>query len=356
MFPRSWTASPRARRTHDATSRTWRPPASTSPCSRRLSCRGRLGPHGATGASGDARMSSAMPSQMRATPPSASYARSASPAHALTRAAARAGRRSPRRHLLPRPLSRPPRGELPPPPGLAVPSTLPKGRVRDQRRAHPPISDFWRGLLCGKSFPSSRKHHDWRLANDRLYTLRKVCDRPPTPMQRRTGPPLHPRRSVVGSRPAPALVAMLAPVDVAALRQLAALRPTARRHLGPREARLHDPHLRAAFAIWSLESASQHLQPCQRCGLCTASWCEACEPALVQGLPPVATCTACDADHLVCAGCEKKGSTWDAARAAYQLLHPEEFSAEASGIRATAVAAQDGAVSRVATAEAAGHG
>ena len=149
---------------------------------------------------------------------------------------------------------------------------------------------------------------------------------------------------------------MLAPVDVAALRQLAALRPTARLHLAPRDARLHDPHLRAAFAIWGLESAPAHLQPCRRCGLCTASWCEACKPALAQGLPPAAICTACDTDHLVCAGCEKKGSTWDAARAAYQLLHLEEFSAEASGIRVTAVVAQDGTVSRVATAKFAGHG
>ena len=96
-----------------------------------------------------------------------------------------------------------------------------------------------------------------------------------------------------GQRPQ-CMVAMLAPVDVAALRQVAALRPTARLHLAPREARLHDPHLRAAFAIWGLESASPHLRPCQRCGLCTASWFEACEPALAQGLPPVAICTACD--------------------------------------------------------------
>ena len=218
MLPRRWTVSPRARRTRDATSRTWRPPASTSPCSRRWSCRGGLGPRGATGASGDARVSFVMPSRMRATPPSASYARSASPAHALTRATARAGRRSPRPHLLPRPLSRPPRGELPPPPGLALPSTLPRGRVSDQRRAPPPFSDFWRGLLCGKGFPSSHKHHEWRLANDRLSTLRNVCDWLPTPMQRRAGLPLHPRRGVVGSMPAPALVAMLAPVDVAAQR------------------------------------------------------------------------------------------------------------------------------------------
>ena len=70
----------------------------------------------------------------------------------------------------------------------------------------------------------------------------------------------------------------------------------------------------------------------------------------------MAICTACDADRLVCAGCEKMGSTWDAARAAYQLLHPEKFSAEASGIRVTAIFARDGAVCRVATAGAAGHG
>ena len=141
-----WMVGPRARRTHDATSGTWRPPASTSSYSRRWSCRGRLGPRGATDASEDARVCSAMPSPMRTTPPSASYARSASPAHALTRTAAREGRRSPRPHLLPRPLSRPPRGGLPPPPSLARPSTLPTGRVRDQRRSPPPFSDF----ECGR--------------------------------------------------------------------------------------------------------------------------------------------------------------------------------------------------------------
>ena len=207
-----------------------------------------------------------------------------------------------------------------------------------------------------KGFLSSHLRHDWWLANDRLSIFRNVCDRLPMPTQRRTGPPQRPRRGVIGSRPAPALVAMLAPADVAALRRTAALRPTARLHLAPREARLHDPHLRAALAIWSLGSASLHLQPCQRCGLCTASWCEACEPAGARGIPPVAICTACDVDHLVCAGCEKMGSTWDAVRAAYQLLHPEEFSVQASGIRVTAIFARDGAVSRVATAGAAGHG
>ena len=140
-FPCRWTAGLRTRATRDATSRTWHPPASASPCSRRLSCRGRLGPHGATGASGDARVSFALPSRMRATPPSASYARSASLAHAFTRAAARAGGRSPCPPHPPRPLSRPPRGKLPTPPSLALPSTLPEGRVHDQRRAPPPIVD-----------------------------------------------------------------------------------------------------------------------------------------------------------------------------------------------------------------------
>ena len=106
---------------------------------------------------------------------------------------------------------------------------------------------------------------------------------------------------------------MLAPVDVAALKQLAALRPTARLHFAPRDARFRDLHLRAAFAVLGLGSAPAHFQPCQRCGLCTASWCEACEPALAQGPPPVAICTACDTDHLVCAGCEAKGSTWETA-------------------------------------------
>ena len=149
---------------------------------------------------------------------------------------------------------------------------------------------------------------------------------------------------------------MLAPVDGAALKQLAALRPTARLHLAPRDERLRDPHLRAALAVWGLESAPAHLQPCQRCGLCTASWCEACEPALAQGRPPVAICTACDTDRLICAGCGGKGAAWEAARAAYQRLHPEEFSAEASGIRVTAVAAHDGTVSRVTTATFTGHG
>ena len=60
----------------------------------------------------------------------------------------------------------------------------------------------------------------------------------------------------------------------------------------------------------------------------------------------MAICTACDADKLVCAGCEAKGATWDAARAAYQRLHPEEFSAGASSVRVTAVAAHDGTVRR----------
>ena len=137
---------------------------------------------------------------------------------------------------------------------------------------------------------------------------------------------------------------MLAPVDVAALRHLAALRPTARLHLAPRDERLRDPHLRAAFAIWGLERAPAHTQPCQRCGLCTASWCEACEPALTHGQPPVAICTACDADKLVCAACDAKGATWTTSRAAYLRLHPEEFSAGASAIRVTAVAAHDSTV------------
>ena len=150
---------------------------------------------------------------------------------------------------------------------------------------------------------------------------------------------------------------MLAPVDGAALRHLAALRPTARLHLAPRGERLQDPHLRAAFAIWGLERAPAHTQPCQRCGLCTASWREACEPALTHGQPPVAICTACDADKLVCAGagCDAKGATWDAARAAYQRLHPEEFSAGHSSVRVTAVAAHDGTVRRN-TKGRAGHG
>ena len=114
-FPRRWTASLRTHAARDATSRTWRPPASTSPCSRRLSCRGKRGPHGATGASEDARVSSTVPSRMRTTPPSASCVRSASLAHALTRAAARKGGRSPRPPHPPRPLSRPPRDRLPHP-------------------------------------------------------------------------------------------------------------------------------------------------------------------------------------------------------------------------------------------------
>ena len=43
----------------------------------------------------------------------------------------------------------------------------------------------------------------------------------------------------------------------------------------------------------------------------------------LRGCPPWQSVrTACDADHLVCAGCERMASTWDAARAAYQLLHP----------------------------------
>ena len=82
-----------------------------------------------TGASGDARASLTLPSRMRATPPSPSGARSASLAHALARAAARAGGRSPRPPHLLRPLSRPPRGTRPPP-SLAQASTLPGGGTR----------------------------------------------------------------------------------------------------------------------------------------------------------------------------------------------------------------------------------
>lgn len=149
-------------------------------------------------------------------------------------------------------------------------------------------------------------------------------------------------RSVIVGSDTARLCLMLAPVDGAVLRHLAALRPTARPHLASRSERLKDPHLRAAFAIWGLERAPAHTQPCQRCGLCTASWCEACEPALAHGLLPTAICTACDADKLVCAGCDDKGATWDAARAAYQRLHPEECAAGASAFRVTAVAAPDG--------------
>lgn len=141
---------------------------------------------------------------------------------------------------------------------------------------------------------------------------------------------------------------MLAATDVAVLGQLAARRPTARIHLAPRGERLQDPQLRAAYALKGLEAATAHVQACHRCGQCTASWREACEPDVALGRAPAAICTACDADRLVCFSCMAKGRSWEAARAAYQRLHPEEFVAGAANFRVTAVAAPDGTVGRVA--------
>lgn len=141
---------------------------------------------------------------------------------------------------------------------------------------------------------------------------------------------------------------MLASADIASLKRLASSRPTARLHLASREDRLHDPSLRAAFSLWSLKVAPRHLQPCQRCGLATACWCEACEALALPNLPPVAICTHCDSEHLICETCERSGMTWTAAREAYQRRHPEEFEGRARVMNVTAIVTRDDEADRVA--------
>ena len=89
-----------------------------------------------------------------------------------------------------------------------------------------------------------------------------------------------------------------------------------------REQRLESFELRAAFAV---ATAAAHREdrglgalPCDRCGVWTHCWCEACQR------PATAICTVCDAAEAICHACERAGKSWRSARAAYEAATPQE--------------------------------
>ena len=73
-----------------------------------------------------------------------------------------------------------------------------------------------------------------------------------------------------------------------------------------RSERLVIPGAKEAFAALTFKREAQVRalggQPCCRCGLWTASWCEGCEQK-----PPAPVCTECDREHLLCPGCVSRG-------------------------------------------------
>ena len=118
----------------------------------------------------------------------------------------------------------------------------------------------------------------------------------------------------------------LRPVDWTAWKGAAKLWLTTHQRFNYREAsraeRLESFELRAAFAV---ASAADHREdrrlgalPCDRCGLWTHCWCEACSR------PATAICTVCDAAEAICHACERAGKSWRSARAAYEAATSQE--------------------------------
>ena len=100
-----------------------------------------------------------------------------------------------------------------------------------------------------------------------------------------------------------------------------------------RAERLASFGVRAAFAVVTAKEFGPVRRlgalPCDRCGLWTHSWCEACTR------PPAAICTECDAAEEVCHACEREGKSWRRARAAYEAEAPaEEETVEVSSVHA----------------------
>lgn len=73
--------------------------------------------------------------------------------------------------------------------------------------------------------------------------------------------------------------------------------------------RIVHPGAKEAYAVATFGDTAQVRavggQPCGRCGLWTAAWCEGC-----QHPRPRAICARCDHEHLLCEQCVAEGKIW----------------------------------------------
>ena len=95
-----------------------------------------------------------------------------------------------------------------------------------------------------------------------------------------------------------------------------------------RRQRLRRPADRAAFALQQLAAeAPGPAQPCDCCGTLTVGFCEAClwrgKDVGVSNKVPLAVCSTCEGETLVCRACSSAGFDYDDARLRYKEAFPE---------------------------------
>ena len=92
---------------------------------------------------------------------------------------------------------------------------------------------------------------------------------------------------------------------------------------------MRDDALRASVALLSLRKAGRanplDLLPCERCGLATCGWCEACGPLWAGTVNPTPICSLCDDERLLCMECTREGYSWEMARCYYRMFHYEMY-------------------------------
>ena len=100
-----------------------------------------------------------------------------------------------------------------------------------------------------------------------------------------------------------------------AARELIQANPRADHRRASHADRLGCFSVRAAYALVTAhenrEGRALGAEPCNRCGLWTHSWCEACPTP-----PNTAICTHCDGQRRVCEWCEAAGRSWETAHQA----------------------------------------
>ena len=98
---------------------------------------------------------------------------------------------------------------------------------------------------------------------------------------------------------------------------------------------MRDDALRASVALLSLRKAGRanplDLLPCERCGLATCGWCEACGPLWAGTVNPTPICSLCDDERLLCMECTREGYSWQMARCFYQMFYDEIYKFKVQG-------------------------